>query len=225
MTPRPEGAEARLVDRPEIDGDERIGLLLRWGREFGRSFPWRSERDFGLAVAEVLLQKTRGAAVEPVWRALLRAYPDARSLAGADRSDVEGIVGALGLGKQRAGRLIAMARSCSQPAGHASHGLGPYGRGVVRLANGELPEMAPVDGNVARVVSRLHGWTFERGEPRKKREVHQAVMELLGAVRPRDRMETFYALVDIGAIVCFPKRPRCESCPLSGTCVYRSQQT
>ena len=214
-----------MAGRPEINGDERIDLLLRWGREFGRSFPWRSERGFRLAVAEVLLQKTRGAAVEPVWRALLRAYPDARSLAGADRSDVERIVGALGLGKQRAGRLIAVAQSCSQPAETASTGLGPYGQGVVRLANGELPEVAPVDGNVARVVSRLHGWTFERGEPRKKREVHQAVMELLGGALPRDRMETFYALVDIGATVCFPQRPRCQSCPLSGTCVYRSQQT
>ncbi|MDE0473329.1 MAG: hypothetical protein OXI50_02105, partial [Gammaproteobacteria bacterium] len=172
-----------MAGPPKTDGGESIDLVLRWGREHGRSFPWRSERGFRLAVAEVLLQKTRGATVEGVWRALLEAYPDARSLAGADPSDVEGIVGALGLGTQRAGRLIAMARSCSQPARYAARGLGPYGQGVVRLASGELPEVAPVDGNVARVISRLHGWTFERGEPRKKPEVRKAVMDLLGAAR------------------------------------------
>lgn len=194
--------------------------LVRWGETSGRSFPWRSERGFRLAVAEVLLQKTRGAAVEQVWGSLLEAYPDARALAAARRSELERIVGPLGLGRQRASRLIAMAQFFCESTTDDRRGLGAYGEGVVRLADGRLPEVAPVDGNVARVLSRVYGWKFERGEPRKKPEVRDAVLSILATPGSENRLSIFYALVDLGAELCRPKRPRCASCPFAGVCWY-----
>ena len=208
------------IDGSQATEDTRIESLVRWGQKHGRRFPWRAERGFHLAVAEVLLQKTRGTAVEPVWRALLQEYPSAESLAAADGSRIEEIVGALGLGEQRTARLSALAASSLTHTPDKWRGLGSYGRGVVLLADGSLPDAAPVDGNVARVVSRLHDWTFERGEPRKKPEVREAVMELLGVADSGQRLDAFYSLVDVGATVCRPRRPLCKGCPLSSACAY-----
>lgn len=111
--------------------------LLAWGERDGRAFPWRSTSGYPLAVAEVLLQKTRGLAVVPVWESMIAAYPEPEALARAPLRNIEKIVAPLGLGKQRAARLSAMARSWSDGI-DSLPGLGPYGSGVLALACGCL---------------------------------------------------------------------------------------
>lgn len=193
--------------------------LLAWAREYDRSFPWRAESGYRLAVAEILLQRTRGPAVEPVWIQLVKTYPTAATLATADQIEVKQIVAPLGLGQQRSERLVRMARSIDDPATpDGPSGLGSYGAGVLSLARGEMPERAPVDGNVARVISRTHGWTFERGEARKKPEVLGATHSLIAGAKPELRSDVLYALVDLGASTCKPQNPDCEACPLRPTC-------
>ena len=78
-------------------------------------------------------------------------------------------------------------------------GIGPYGAAVLSLTLGRKPETQPVDGNVARVVCRYFGMTFEAGEPRKKKKVHDLVESLLETQGGyRDKLELTYALVDLG---------------------------
>lgn len=171
---------------------------------------------YELAVAEVLLQKTRAAAVEPVWRRLVARYPTAASLIESREVDVRRIVSGLGLGSQRSARLLAMAQSIASDGD--LRGLGPYGRAVVGLARGAPMGAAPVDGNIARVLQRVLGLRWERGEPRKKREVITAMGDLItAAAHP---LSLVYAMVDLGALVCMPRHPRCDACPLRDGCAY-----
>lgn len=198
-----------------------VARLRRWAIRRGRAFPWRSRSGFDLAVAEVLLQKTRGDAVVPVWTAVVARYPTPAKLARARERTVQRLVSPLGLGEQRARRLVSMARDWGGvDRGEPVRGLGPYGLAIVQLSLGLRPSIAPVDGNIARVVTRFHGFHYERGEPRKKPEVREAVHSLIARRRPERALQLVLALVDIGATICAPQSPACPECPLRRSCVF-----
>ena len=193
--------------------------LTRWGARAGRSLPWRYTGDtYELGTAEVLLQKTRAEAVLPVWKSLLGEYPTAEALMNADIDRVQQMVGGLGLGRQRAHRLINMSRAMRGLSG-GSTGIGPYGSAMLALESGAHPNNPPVDGNIARVLSRCIGASWARGEARKKPEVREAAKRLMLSTPKRNRLKLAYALVDLGALVCTPRNPRCTECPLSKWCV------
>ena len=87
-------------------------------------------------------------------------------------------------------------------------GLGPDGEAVLTMAQARPRTTTPVDANVARVVCRVAGLRWERGEPRRKREVLDIVDRLLGSGSPEAQLQTLYALLDVAAAVC---RPRAKS--------------
>ena len=146
-----------------------------------------------------------------------------RPLTGPGADELLELVAPLGLGAQRVARLRAMAAHFDAGSPACPPGMGPYGYGVVVLASGQIPEVAPVDGNLARVVSRVNGWRFERGEARKKPEPRAAVRELLAGVRAAERLAILYALVDVGATLCKRVHPDCVRCPLQSSCVWATQ--
>lgn len=201
-----------------------VDALVRWARSEGRNPAWRRLSDpYLLAVAEILLQKTKASDVEPVWRELTACLPTPASLAGASDEDVRRIVKGLGLGNQRTQRLKAMARAMvsADITAEILPGLGSYGFGVVRLAMGKDPTLLPVDGNIARVICRYCGLKFQRGEARKKREVRAAVAKLVETRKDAaGKLRALYGLVDLGESVCSPGRPSCAVCPLAKTCAF-----
>ncbi len=198
--------------------------ILSWARKNGRHPPWREGSDaYRLAVAEVLLQKTRAEDVQPVWAQLIRRYPTEKHLAKARKGEIAPIVGSIGLKRQRTDRLKKMAVAMSRQGADVGRlpGIGSYGSSLLRLARGLKLDAAPVDGNIARVLARYCGLHFVRGEPRKKPEVKRAVMDLLAARRRnQDRLLLLYGLVDLGALVCRPTKPACSTCPLFAGCSY-----
>jgi len=185
--------------------------LLRWSRYHGRDYPWRHAALYGVVVAEVLLQKTRADAVM-----VLRRWPDADSLLRARPQTIQRLVAPLGLGEQRTQRLRAAVRwDVGQT--NAPSGIGPYGQGVVALTTGTQPARAPVDGNIARVLTRLSGYTWSRGEPRKQPEIRNDISTLIDGPSERG-LRVLYALVDLGALICTPRNPQCTDCPLERQC-------
>jgi A/G-specific adenine glycosylase len=200
----------------------RVAASLRdWAAANRRALPWRdSNSRYELAVAEILLQQTSAVAVPKVWLALLARYPAPGDLAGAVIDDVERLVRNLGLGSQRAERLLAAAEALH--AGTATlPGIGRYGSSVLALAMYERPRSAPVDTNTARIVCRIWALRFERGEPRKKPEVAALVQKIISeGSSPKERLDLLYGLVDLGATICRPSRPRCPLCPLSASCTF-----
>jgi A/G-specific adenine glycosylase len=191
-------------------------------KEHGREFPWRCESDpYRLAVAEIVLQKTRAASALPVYEALLTEYPTAPALAKGGEEALASILRPIGLSKKRAVQLRTMA---SEVVRHGDAlfsdwprlladvpGLGAYGsRAIACFAQGE--RVGIVDANIARIFRRI----FRVASTDPRAIVYQRIADAV-AERAADPRETNFGLLDVGATVCLP-RPRCASCPFSDLC-------
>src|SRR3954453_17432188 len=186
------------------DLDALQGALLRWyGRE-RRDLPWRRTTDpYAILVSEVMLQQTQVARVVPRYLEWIARWPTAAVLAAASRADV--LAAWVGLGyNRRALALHAAAEVVARDGWPADlrtlPGVGPYTAAAVGSFAFGAP-VAAVDTNVRRVLSRHDGR-------------HHAARELAaraGALVPPGRAAAFdQAMMELGATICTPGRPRCE---------------
>ncbi|MGH2669529.1 MAG: A/G-specific adenine glycosylase, partial [bacterium] len=198
--------------------------LLAWGRANFQHFPWRSETDpWRSLVAELLLQRTRAAQVEPVFRQFCRDYPTAEDLARAGEAAATRIM--LHLGLRWRGRLLHVtARAVYERGGtppesledlRSLPGVGPYTAAAwLSLHRGQRSVM--IDSNVGRWLSRVTGKPYAR-DPR---HVHW-VKDLADRLTPRRGFRDYnYAVLDFTMHVCTPRAPRCPKCPLRRSCFY-----
>jgi A/G-specific adenine glycosylase len=207
-------------------------LALRLGAWFDkerRDLPWRRTRDpYAIWLSEVMLQQTRVKTVEAYFPRFLRAYPTVRRLAKADLADVLGAWSGLGY-YRRARALHAGAREVVEkyggemPRDAASlreiSGIGPYTAGAIAsIAFGV--KAALVDGNVARVLSRIFALSCDMRTPAGSREVWAVAAQLIPDEKPGRHNE---ALMELGATVCLPVDPRCEICPVRDLCEARER--
>jgi len=213
--------------------DRIVRKLVAWFDAARRDLPWRRElpgggRDpYRVLVSEVMLQQTQVARVLDKYDAFLSRFPNPRALARANLGDV--LAEWSGLGYYRRARLLHAA-ACAIVASPARRlhpdlnelkslpGVGRYTAGAVASLAFNMP--APiVDGNVARVLSRLDGdvdasaartLTWDRADA--------LVRQAAGHNAPGRFNE---ALMELGALVCTPRSPRCDACPLSRECEAR----
>lgn len=188
--------------------------LLNWYQATGRALPWRGERDpYRILVAEVLLQQTRVEQAIPYYHRFLERFPTLKALAEAPLEEVLKVWAGAGY-YARARNLHRLARSTpvlpqDYRALLALPGLGPYtAAAVAALAFGE--PVGVVDGNVRRVLSRFYA--LEDPAPKELRRLADAL------VQGEDPASWNQALMDLGALVCTPRRPRCETCPWRRAC-------
>ncbi|MGC8875716.1 A/G-specific adenine glycosylase MutY [Thermus sp.] len=189
--------------------------LLAWYRENARPLPWRGEKDpYRVLVSEVLLQQTRVEQAIPYYRRFLERFPTLKALGEAPLEEV--LKAWQGAGYyRRAEHLHRLAQSVEElPRGFAElkrlPGLGPYtAAAVASIAFGE--RVAAVDGNARRVLARL----FALEDPKEK-----ALFALAQGLLPEgvDPGVWNQALMELGATVCLPRRPRCGACPLGAFC-------
>jgi A/G-specific adenine glycosylase len=193
--------------------------LLAWYTRARRDLPWRRTRDpYRIWLSETMLQQTRVETVIPYYERFVARFPDAASLADADEQEVLKLWEGLGY-YSRARNLRAAAISIARDHGGALPrdpdalaalpGIGRYTLGAIRSIAFE--EAAPlVDGNVRRVFSR---WLAERAPSER------VLWELAGALVPGERPGDFnQALMELGATVCTPRKPRCSDCPVRADC-------
>jgi len=176
----------------------------------------------------VMLQQTRVETVIPYWHRFLARFPSVEALASADLSDV--LKAWEGLGYHgRARNLHRAAGEVVQRFGgrlpeqvtdlRTLPGFGPYMAGAVASIAFGLAEPL-VDGNVARVLTRLHGIA----EPPSRPAVHRRLWDIARGMVPADDPGGFnQALMELGATVCTPRAPRCGECPLAAPCVARAE--
>ena len=199
--------------------------LLHWYRRHGRSLPWRDTRDpYRILVSEIMLQQTQVDRVLPKYHEWLDRYPDFEALADADPADVVRTWYPLGY-NIRPRRLHDIAREAVHSYGGALpddedtlrsfRGIGPYTAGAVRsFAFGK--RAAILDTNVARVLFRVF---VGRGQP-KRHAMAKHLWRVSWAVLPYRHVFDFnQALMDLGALVCAARQPRCPSCPISSKCL------
>jgi A/G-specific adenine glycosylase len=198
--------------------------LLAWYRANGRDLPWRRTTDpYHILVSEVMLQQTQVHRVLPKYHEWLDKYPSLADLAGAPVEDVAHTWRPLGY-NIRPRRLHAIARESVArfggrlPSDEATllsfQGIGAYTAGAIRsFAFGE--RAAILDTNVARVLFRVF---VARGD-RKAHAMKRRLWAIAEALVPHKHVFDFnQGLMDLGAIVCTPRNPRCGVCPMRRRC-------
>jgi A/G-specific adenine glycosylase len=210
--------------RPPFDIRTTRTNLLTWFDAHKRDLPWRRTRDpWAIWVSEVMLQQTRVDTVIPYYTRFMQRFPNPQALADATETDVLALWSGLGY-YRRARFLHAGAQRVAEhhggevPGDHAAlralPGIGDYTAGAVGSIAFGLP-VALVDGNVERVLTRLHGLGGDpRAAPLKK---HLWTLAAEYANDPRSG-DTNQSLMELGAMVCTPTSPQCLVCPVRAQC-------
>ncbi len=198
--------------------------LLKWFDRHKRDLPWRGQTDpYAVWISEVMLQQTQVSTVIPYYGRFLKRFPTVRALAKAALPDVLGLWKGLGYYSRarnlhRAAQQIATEHGGQLPRTAAAlrelPGFGRYTAGAVAsIAFGE--EAPIVDGNVARVFSRVHAIDGLPGDKAREQRLWAEAEALVKGPRPGTLNE---ALMELGATVCLPKGPLCLLCPVSAHC-------
>src|SRR6266850_185110 len=218
-------ASAALTESSPL-GKDLSGLrraLLRWYDQNRRDLPWRRTRDpYRIWLSEIMLQQTRVAAVLEHYRVFLERFPNVRTLAAASESAV--LAAWSGLGYYRRARML---RLCAQQvmsehrgdfpktseALQALPGIGRYTAAAIASIAFAEP-VAVVDGNVERVLQRLAGRSLA------SKDMWQRAQSLLSESRPADFNQ---AMMELGAMVCTPRQPKCGACPVRKGCATKGE--
>jgi A/G-specific adenine glycosylase len=203
--------------------------LLPWFSSVRRDLPWRATKDpYAVWLSEIMLQQTRVETVIPYYERFLATFPTVTALAAAPTDQVMSMWSGLGYYRRarmlhEAAMAIAATRGGVFPTSAVAlaevRGVGRYTAGAIAsIAFGERTPL--VDGNVARVLSRLFALEddVQRGPGLKK------VWALADALVPEGRAGDWNeALMELGATTCIPRAPRCLVCPVRGSCEGRAQ--
>ena len=214
------------MSRERPGGRPDPGALLAWYDRHRRALPWRSPPGkaadpYCVWLSEIMLQQTTVVTVAPYFDRFVARWPDIRALAAASLDEVLHEWQGLGY-YARARNLHACARAVVErhdgriPQNpkqlRALPGVGDYTAGAIAAIAFDH-RSAAVDGNVERVVARL----FAVGEPlpQAKPKLRALATELVPERRAGDFAQ---ALMDLGATLCTPRRPRCVLCPWRADC-------
>ena len=192
--------------------------MLEWASESGRSFSWREEEDpFKILLAEVLLQRSRATTVEKVLGELTQKWPTPRALATADFDQLAEVLRPLGL-TSRTSRILELAKALAEREDIPNSplqlrelpGVGYYAANSTSAALGG-DEKPLVDSVSSRVFRRL----YDAGP-------YEDINELAARAyrdAPSGRWHHLnWAVLDLAASICRPKRPQCELCPVIEVC-------
>lgn len=210
---------------PSKEYDNRLILesLLSWYKKHKRDLPWRVKSGvkpdpYKIWLSEIMLQQTTVQTVKPYFEKFVRRWPTIQGLAKASQEEVLAVWA--GLGYYARGRNL---HQCAQIVVSRYKGkfpqtldelknlpgIGAYTAGAISSIAFGKP-CAAVDGNVERVVSRLHA--IKTPLPDLKKEVGPHAQRLV-ELQPENSSNTVQALMDLGAMICTPKSPRCGLCP------------
>ncbi len=202
--------------------------LSAWFQLNARDLPWRQTRDpYRIWVSEVMLQQTRAATVIGRYKQFIERFPSIVSLAMAREEDVLTLWSGLGYYRRArmlhsAAQLLMNEHSGSLPKSSQElrrlPGVGDYtAAAIASIALGEA--VAVVDGNVERVLMRVLGkGAGSRGASQTR------LKEVAGWLLDPKLPGTFnQAMMELGATVCLPRSPLCESCPVRELCLTQGE--
>ncbi len=231
-------ARSRQSDPPAPS--ERIRALLSWFEASARELLWREfpagRRPFyPVLVSELMLQQTQVSRVREIYPRFMARFPTVESLAAAEESEV--LAAWTGLGYYRRARhLHAAARAIVRDHGselppdpraiRALPGVGAYTAGAIASLCFDLPTPA-VDTNVQRVLQRLFAFDDDPRSPAAGRWARERASELLASPAsrgiPGGAGRVNEALIELGALICTPRAPACDRCPLREGCLARQR--
>ena len=217
-----------------LSATDTVGLsnaLLHWYDRHRRQLPWRAAPGefadpYRVWLSEIMLQQTTVTAVEPYFKAFTERWPTVAALAQAPLDEV--LAAWAGLGYYTRARNLA---ACAQRVMHEHGGEFPHDEAQLRKLPGVGPYTAaavaaiafgkpssPVDGNIERVISRMYA--IEEPLPESKDQINAFAKKLVPRDRPGDHAQ---ALMDLGATICTPRKPRCLLCPWERACIAHAR--
>jgi A/G-specific adenine glycosylase len=204
--------------------------LLAWYDRHHRDLPWRTASGtrpdpYRVWLSEIMLQQTTVVTVAPYFDRFVARWPTVSSLAAASLDEVLHQWQGLGY-YARARNLHACAKAVTERHGgrfpddatglRALPGIGDYTAAAIAAIAFDRCEAA-VDGNVERVVARL--FAVCEAMPAAKPRLRALARELVPALRAGDFAQ---AMMDLGATICTPRKPRCVLCPWRDACAARA---
>ncbi|MDX1605378.1 MAG: A/G-specific adenine glycosylase, partial [Candidatus Competibacterales bacterium] len=205
--------------------DSFAGRVLAWFDRHGRrSLPWQQQpTPYRVWISEIMLQQTQVATVIPYYQRFMARFPVPAALAVAPLDEVLAHWSGLGY-YARARNLHRAAREIRENHGGelpetldalaALPGIGRSTAGaVLALSRGQRHPI--LDGNVKRVLARYHAVPGWPGRTAVQRELWALAEHHTPAGRVADYTQ---AMMDLGALVCTRRRPRCRTCPLAADC-------
>ena len=226
---------------------EIVPLLLRWFERHARDLPWRRTRNpYAIWVSEIMLQQTQVKTVLPYWVKWMKALPNVHALASTKLETIHKLWEGLGYytrvrNLHKAAQLIVADYDGNFPEEYAAvlelPGVGRYTAGAICSIAFNQP--APVlDGNVTRVLTRVFAIPGNPRDRKVDQELWELAEELVQYAGARTRKETprpprrlartsrksgscselNQALMELGALICTARQPRCTACPLATRC-------
>lgn len=206
-------------------------LIHSWYRQNHRILPWRGISDpYKIWLSEVILQQTRVDQGTSYYLKFIKAFPTIKDLANAEEDEVLNLWQGLGY-YSRARNMHYSAKLVTNefdgifPTSYKDvlslKGVGEYTAAAITSIAYGLPH-AVVDGNVYRVLSRYLEIATPIDSSQGKKEFTEVANAFLDHKNPGDHNQ---ALMEIGALICLPKTPKCAECPLAGSCMARQNNT
>lgn len=204
--------------------------LLTWFDTYGRKqLPWQENKTpYRVWVSEIMLQQTQVATVIPYYQRFMAQFPTVADLANAHEDTVLHAWAGLGYysrarNLQRAAKMVLTEFAGNFPASVAElqmlPGVGQSTAGAILSLAFEKPATI-LDGNVKRVLARLHGIT----SPINEKSTENVLWEIATRYTPNHRIADYtQAIMDFGATLCTRSKPRCEQCPFRKDCVALQQ--
>ncbi|BCL60076.1 A/G-specific adenine glycosylase [Desulfomarina profundi] len=205
--------------------------LIRWFRDNRRDLPWRRTYDpYHVWISEIMLQQTQMERGVTYFKKWVARFPDVASVAAASRREILKYWEGLGYYSRaanlhRAAAVILEEHGGLVPCDYGQllklPGIGPYTAAAIASVAGNI-DVAAVDGNVLRVYARL----FDIASPVREKEGNTRIRKIADRLLPGGQARLYnQALMELGGLVCTPKNPDCESCPVSGYCLALEEGT
>lgn len=214
--------------KPKIDDSKTASAFRRaltgWFERHGRDLPWRRDTSpYSVLVSEFMLQQTQVATVIPYFERWMQRFPDFKALAASSETEVLGLWQGLGYYSRarnlhRAAQFVVDHHAGELPddadAISSLPGVGRYT--AAAIASFAFDRAVPtVDGNIARVLSRL----FHVNEPIDTTSGQAAVWQAAESLIPEKSGRAYTsALMELGALLCTPRKPQCLICPVRDFC-------
>jgi A/G-specific adenine glycosylase len=205
--------------------------LLAWYRKNQRTLPWRDHPDpYAVWVSEIMLQQTRVETVIPYFERWMRLFPDVRTLAAAFEQDVLNAWEGLGYYSRarnlhKAAKIVVDQNNGEIPRDleelRKLPGIGRYTVGAIASIAFNM-DVSALDGNIKRVYARLFDITEPVDSPAGEKILWNLADENIPGGQAGDYNQ---ALMDLGAMICVPKNPRCLICPVMELCEARRNGT
>lgn len=208
-----------------------IRSLLKWYRLNKRDLPWRETKDpYLIWISEIILQQTRVDQGLPYYKRIIDKYPTIKHLALADKDQFFKLWQGLGY-YNRAQNLLITAKYVHEhlkgkfPDRYDEliqlKGIGPYTAAAIASIAFNEPK-AVLDGNVFRVLSRFYAIREGMDTAAGKNAFSSLAQEIMDKKSPADSNQ---AMMELGAVVCTPKNPLCQDCPVNQHCQAYITQT